>query len=159
MLSTIRTIFTFNKNLTLPLPSALTWVFLYNHEGPCGVVLCPLEMMTIKKHLLSDYYYYFFSIWLSLRLWSLSSPGYATGLPFVFFFLLHRWIPPFFCWITALRSPNYIYHYVVLAGVCLWARELMCLLDECTVLVAFCLSFPCCKLWIAIFLWSLTEWH
>lgn len=85
MLSTIRTIFTFNKNLTLPLPSALTWVFLYNHEGPCGVVLCSLEMMIIKKHLLSDYYY-FFSIWLSLCLWSLSSPGCATGLPFVFFF-------------------------------------------------------------------------
>lgn len=79
MLSTIRTIFTFNKNLTLGLPSALTWVFLYNHEGPCGVILCSLETMIIKKHLLSDFFF-FFSIWLSLPLWSLSPPGYATGL-------------------------------------------------------------------------------
>lgn len=80
MLSTIRTIFTFNKNLTLDLPSALTWVFLYNHEGPCGAVLCSLEMMIIKKHLLSD----FSSIWLSLPLWSLSRPGCSTGLSIFF---------------------------------------------------------------------------
>lgn len=81
MLSTIRTIFTFNKKLTLGLPSALTWVFLYNHEGPRGVILFSLEMMIIKKHLLSD----FSSIWLSLPLWTLFPSGHATG--FSIFFL------------------------------------------------------------------------
>lgn len=84
MLSTIRTILAFNKNLTLGLPSALTWVFLYNHEGPCGVILFSLEMMIIKKHLLSD----FSSIWLSLPLWSLLPSGCATGFSVFFFCVL-----------------------------------------------------------------------
>lgn len=84
MLSTIRTIFAFNKNLTLDLPSALTWVFLYNHRGPCGVILCFLEMMIIKRHLLSDVS----SIWLPLPLWCLSLLGYTTGLSILFFFCI-----------------------------------------------------------------------
>lgn len=84
MLSTKRTIFTFNKNLTLGLPSALTWVFLYNHEGPCGVILFSLEMMIIKKHLLSD----FSSIWLSLPFWSLLPSGCAAGFSVFFGALL-----------------------------------------------------------------------
>lgn len=78
MLSTISTIFALNKKLTLGLPSALTWVFLYNHEGPCGVILFSLEMMIIKKHLLSD----FSSIWLSLPLWSFLD----VQLDFLYFF-------------------------------------------------------------------------
>lgn len=58
LLSTIRTIFTFNKNLTLDLPSALTWLFPYNHKGPCGLILCFLGTMIIKKHLLSDFFFF-----------------------------------------------------------------------------------------------------
>lgn len=142
MLSTIRTIFTFNKNLTLDLPSALTWVFLYNHEGPCGVVLCSLEVMIIKKHLLSD----FSSIWFSsLSLWCLLPPGCATGLPMYF---SASWLnSSFFSWITAHSSQ------LLSTEVCLWEREapqptvqcvilLMCLLAVCKLVSVFHLSFP-----------------
>lgn len=150
MLSTIRTIFTFNKNLTLGLPSALTWVFLYNHEGPCGVILCSLETMIIKKHLLSDF---FFSIWLSLPLWSLSPLGCATGLSISFCI-----ITEFLCssgepqHTAAQLSPT-----VMLGMLGLFAgREAaqpmiqslglaMCLLAVCMLLAGCHLGFPCCK--------------
>lgn len=112
MLSTIRTIFTFNKNLTLGLPSALTWVFLYNHEGPCGVILCSLETMIIKKHLLSD----FFFLHLIIPSPLVSLPSWMRNGTF-HFFLHHHWIPLFFWWTTAHSSPAFTHCYAGHAGV------------------------------------------
>lgn len=135
MLSTIRTILAFNKNLTLGLPSALTWVILYNHEGPCGVILFSLEMMIIKKHLLSD----FSSIWLSLPLWSLLPSGCATGFS-VFFCVCYWWIPLFFWWITAHSSPAFIYCWIWLPEVYLWQREAAQPTVQCVILLMFLLA-------------------
>lgn len=173
MLSTIRTIFAFNKKLTLGLPSALTWGFLYNHEGPCGVILFSLEMMIIKKHLLSD----FSSIWLSLPLWSLFPSGCATGFS-VFFF--------FFCALLVNSSVLLVNHstqqpsfYLLLD----WASWGLFMAERsstahCTVCcsadvlassgqVNGCLSplfvCPCCQVWTPIPVWKslgevLTGW-
>lgn len=154
MSSTIRTIFTFNKNLTLLLPSALTWVFLYNHEGPCGVVLCSLEMMIIKKHLLSDCYFFFPSDYPSA--FGLSP---LLGMQLDFLFLFSCFITEFLC--SSVESQHSEVRIIFITMLDLlgfvYGQENWCV---CWMNAQHWLPFASVSHavnWIAILLWSFTE--